>query len=606
MKNKIAIIGSGPTCLYILKQLSDQSTLFKSHIQSISIFEKSKNAGMGMPYNPETTDIHNLSNISSEEIPLLEESFADWLKDQSNETLKNLNITEFPINKSKVYSRLALGNYLKVQFDKIVKKLDDQGITVKIFLGVKIVDIVPNKNSELVKLFTSNSERYDGFNKVIISTGHIWADEDKPKKGYYASPWPIHKILPDKNSYYNFAIGTLGASLSAFDVVTSLAHRHGNFHKSDQGLTFELNKNAKHFKLVMHSAEGWLPHLQYEQEKPIREIYRHTSRDEILGLIDASGFLSLSAFFDTICRPALLEASIKDGDPKLTDLLCQQNFGIKEFIDHMEGKHEYVNSFEGMRKELAQAKEKLELDKPTHWMETLDDLMYCLNFHAEVISAEDHLFFRRNLMPFLMNVIAALPLSSARTLLALYDAGCITLMKGRVEIIDDPSKDGKTIINVSNAGEKTKTISYNMFINCSGQGNIKFEDYPFPTLLKDNFVRKARAKFKSAPDHSFLNSAIKKKNILMTENESYVYTGGIDIDAGYRIIDSYGNPDSRIHDVSFVHTAGCRPYSYGLQACNATSVILVEQLKSDLNLILPINQDSIEDITKIYEDHEDL
>ena len=342
MKNKVAIIGSGPTCIYILKQISDHSIIFKSHIGEVIIFEKSKNAGMGMPYNPETTDIYNLSNISSEEIPLLEESFADWLKNQSKDFLKDLNVTEFPISKSKVYSRLALGNYMKIQFDQIVEKLNNQGIPTAINSGVNIVDIIPNKKSKQVTLVDSETAKYNEFDKVIISTGHIWAEPDRPEQGYFASPWPIHKILPDKNKFYNFTIGTLGASLSAFDVVNSLAHRHGSFQTTENGLSFKLHKDAENFKLVMHSAEGWLPHLQYEQEKPIREIYRHTTREEMLSLIDTSGFLPLSDFFDKVCRPALLEAAEKDGDNTLKKLLSQTDFGIKDRISFCFGPKKMV------------------------------------------------------------------------------------------------------------------------------------------------------------------------------------------------------------------------------------------------------------------------
>lgn len=606
MKKKVTIIGSGPTCIYFLKQFSDQSKEFKSRFHSITIFEKSHNSGMGMPYNPEMTDLYNLSNISSEEIPALEESFADWLKKQPTEILKNLNVTEFPISKSKVYSRLALGHYLKVQFDLIIEKIKAHGIPVQLNLGIEIVDINPIKNTDQVSLIASKNRVYNGFHKVIISTGHIWLDKDKPDYGYYASPWPICKILPNEDAYYNFTIGTLGASLSAFDVVTSLAHRHGSFQKSEKGFTFKLHKGAQNFNLVMHSAEGWLPHLQYEQEKPIREIYRHTNRDELLSLIEDSGFLSIAVFFDTICRPALLKAASLDGDILLTKLLSQSNFGIKEFVEHMENQHEYVNSFEGMRKELNQARKKMKSEKPTYWMETLDDLMYCLNFHAELLSAEDHLILSKHIMPFLMNVIAALPLESAEILLALYDAGCISLKKGFVEIIEDKNANGNTVIKINNETENSERIEYSMFVNCSGQATIEYEDYPFPTLLKNNFVSRSKAKFKSIPKTSLIKTEKMKNKILTTEDEFYLYTGGIDIDAGYRILDPKGLPSSQISDVSFMHTSGCRPYSYGLQACNATSTLLIEQFKKEFLDHSFRENITIEEITEIYESKDNL
>jgi uncharacterized NAD(P)/FAD-binding protein YdhS len=604
MGKHIAIIGSGPSAIYVLKHLHEHASEFRDYIKSITIFEKSPIGGMGMPYHPEMTDIYNLSNISSEEIPMLEESFASWLTSQPCKVLESFNIEEFPISKSKVYSRIALGFYFKSQYDKIIANLRNAGFVLNEYFGVNIIDILPQASNK-VNVLTSNSQILENFSNVIIATGHIWSEKDHPENKYYGSPWPIHKLLPDKNTYFNFTIGILGASLSAFDVVTSLAHRHGTFHKTAGGLSFKLDPLAKKFKIVLHSAEGWLPHLQYEQEKPIREIYRHTDRQEILALIDTSGFLPLDSFFDKICRPALIEAFIKDKNDKLIVLLSQPSTGILEFVEHMEHTHEYVNCFEGMRKEFEQAKEYMDQNKPTHWMETLDDLMYCLNFHAELLAAEDHLFFRKQIMPFLMNVIAALPLPSATILLALYDAGCIELVKGKVEILEASTEVGKTTIQVSNSDEATRAVDYAMFINCAGQGKIAFEDYPFPTLITNGNVRKARAKFKT-PSVPMRNKSSMSNTHLFIDNEVYAYTGGIDVDSGYSVIDSKGNSDTRIHDVSFIHTAGCRPYSYGLQACNATSLILVEQLKRNCTLNAPIQQESIETTTRIYENNPEL
>ncbi|GGW42477.1 FAD/NAD(P)-binding protein [Arenibacter certesii] len=605
MENKIALIGSGPTAVYTLKNLLDNAQSFKGTLKSIAVFDKANVGGMGMPYNPEMTDIYNVSNISSEEIPLLQESFADWLRRQTKKLLSSLNVTEFPISESKVYSRLSLGRYFKSQYNEIIKKLKEHGFIIDEYYGIEIIDIVPDSDNTL-HLLTSSSHIYKGFTKVIVATGHIWPEEDAPDQGYYASPWPIHKLLPKENTYYNFKIGILGASLSAFDVVTSLAHRHGTFHKNRNGLEFKLNSDAGEFKIVMHSAEGWLPHLQYEQERPIREIYRHTDRDELLSLINNSGFMPLDVYFDQICRPALIEAFKKDSNNNCVKLLSEGSTGFLEFIDHMEQTHDYVNSFEGMRNELMQAKAYLDQNRPTHWMETLDDLMYCLNFHAELISAEDHLFFNQKMMPFLMNVIAALPLQSANILLALYDAGCIELVKGKVEVLKESSKKGKTYINVIGENDKIEPMSYSMFINSSGQGKIKFKDYPFPSLIKNNIVSEAKAKYQAAPTTSQNKLSEDEENIVFIEDDVYLYTGGIAIDAGYRVINSKGKSESKIYDVSFIHTAGCRPYSYGLQACNATSLILVEHLKRDFDLVMPATKDSIEEITKIYEKKEAL
>ena len=56
--------------------------------------------GFGMPFNSNTTDKYNLSNISSLEIPDLPYTFAYWLRSQDLSDLEALNVTHFPISES--------------------------------------------------------------------------------------------------------------------------------------------------------------------------------------------------------------------------------------------------------------------------------------------------------------------------------------------------------------------------------------------------------------------------------------------------------------------------------------------------------------------------
>lgn len=601
-KKKIAIIGSGATAIYLLKHINDHSELLTSMFNEISIFEKGVNMGMGMPYNPETTDKYNLANISSEELPELPETFGDWLRKQDAETLESLNVKDLPIDDTAVYSRISLGAYFQDQYNSLIHQLTEKGITVHQINSEEVRDIEAKEKTGSVLLKTQKADEKE-FAKVIIATGHHWFEDDNEKNGYYASPWPIHKLLPASGEYYNHAIGTLGASLSAFDVVSSLAHRHGFFKKKGDELTFELHQKAEGFKIVMHSFEGWLPHLQYEQKYAIREIYRHASREEMLDLIDADGFLRIHTFFDKIGRAALIQAFRKDQMQEMVEKLEQEKIDFKEFIKLMSEDHEYSDSFEGMRKERIEARNSVNQNKPIHWKETLDDLMYCLNFHAELLPAEDHLFLRKEVMSFLMNVIAALPLSSANILLALYDAGCIELIAGKVELLEDQDKPEHTAIQVEKEDGTLKSFHYKMFVNCAGQKNLELEQFPFPSLIKNGNVRKARAKFETINKLENLPKNVNKDLILEEKNELILYTGGVDVDAAYRLIDSSGNPNDNIYDISFTHTSGCRPYSYGLQACSATSKILTEVWLAALSEKSEIDV-GVEKMTELYEDNE--
>lgn len=601
--SNIAIIGSGPTTLYLLKYIWENIAVLKKSINKITIFEKEKVMGMGMPYHPNTTDIYNLSNIASEEIPMLQESLGDWLRKQSKDDLKKLNINVLPIDDTEVYSRVALGHYFQEQFRLLLSALKSTAIEVIEQCECEVTDISQVKEDELIITDCYNKEHT--FSTVVIANGHEWKGEDKIETGYYASPWPIHKLLPKSNDVHNFTIGTLGASLSAFDVVTSLSHHHGVFISEDNKLTYIKNEEAANFKIVLHSSRGWLPHLQYEQQEPIREIYRHYNRNQLLALIDEKGFMSIEDFFDNLCRPALISAFSKDKLFDVVKKLQDETFSFKDLVAMMSEKHEYVNSFEGMRSELVTARKSVNRKIPINWMETLDDLMYSLNYHAELLSAEDHLFFHSEIISFLMNVIAALPLPSAEILLALYDANSIELKAGYVSFPDDTSENNTTKIIVESEDGCKEELEYKLFVNCGGHKNLEIDDYPFQSLVKQGLVQPANAKFTNPNINEKLSSKLDPDTIINEDGIPKLKLSGIDIDSSYRTINKNGTPNYFLYDINFTHTNGLRPYSYGLQACSATSLILVESWLAEIVVGEDVGED-IESITELYEENEKL
>ncbi len=598
--SNIAIIGSGPTALYLLKYIWNHINVLRKSIDKITIFEKEKILGIGMPYHPRTTDIYNLANISSEEIPMLQESFGDWLRKQSKEDLKKFNINTTTIDDSEVYSRVALGHYFQEQFKQLITAIQSTGIQVFEHCESEVLDMSQLKEKELT--ITDAQNKVHTFTTVVIANGHEWKGEDKSDAGYYASPWPIHKILPKNNEVYNFTIGTLGASLSAFDVVTSISHRHGKFITLDNKLKFIKNDNAPNFKIVLHSSKGWLPHLQYEQVEPIREIYRHFDRNQLLALIDDKGFVRIEDFFDKLCRPALIFAFKKDNLLDVVEKLEDKSFSFKDLVALMSEKHEYVNSFEGMKLEMITAEKSVKRKMPIHWMETLDDLMYSLNYHAELLSAEDHLFFHSEITSFLMNVIAALPLSSAEILLALYDAKTIELKAGYVSFDENSFEDNKTKIIVESEDGSTEELEYKLFVNCGGQKKLEIDDYPFQALVEKGLVQCATAPFANQEIDEKVSESIDPDSVMLNDGETKLKLSGIDIDSSYRTINNKGTSNPFLYDINFTHTNGLRPYSYGLQACSATSLILVESWVAQLVEGEDVSED-IESITELYEDN---
>ena len=258
-------------------------------------------------------------------------------------------------------------------------------------------------------------------------------------------------------------------------------------------------------------------------------------------------------------------------------MLENPSFSIEDFAQKMTDEHDYPDAFVGMKTELEEAIKLERKRKPSYWKEALDDLMYTLNFHAELMPAEDHRVLHSKILPFVMNVIAAMPLLSARMLLALHDCGKLEIVPGMAEI-DNPEEGATSTRVVVKNDDKEYSIEYRMFIDCSGQGSVEPADFPFPSLA--NEVREARAFFSNDVNAREINEGDPKIRI---ERGKYLSAiGGVDIDRNYRLIGSQGLPSRRLADIAFPHTTGIRPYSYGLQACNDTARFYVEGLLADL------------------------
>jgi hypothetical protein len=96
-----------------------------------------------------------------------------------------------------------------------------------------------------------------------------------------------------------------------------------------------------------------------------------------------------------------------------------------------------------------------------------------------------------------------------------------------------------------------------------------------------------------------------KSRLLEVGKKQFYLTGGIDIDAAYHIIDRKGNVNEDIYDVSFTHSSGVRPYSYGLQACSATTEIMVESWVHSLKTGGQ-KQGELTEVSKVYRDNHNL
>lgn len=564
----LAIIGGGPSALFTLSHIHNHAEILRHRFNRIVVFEREKSTGPGMPYNRGHTSELNLSNISSEELPQLPETFAAWLEEQSEARLARLGI-ERPIHKTAIYPRVALGDYFQAQFSILSEKLTTEGIIVECHTDSEVCDIRPGAEQGYEIITRQGVALRAG--TVVIATGHAWGhDEDATN---LASPWPIKKILPPEGGFHNFPIGLLGASLSAVDVINVLAHHHGTFQEDDGLLVYTPAPQADSFKLVMHSADGLLSHLQFEQEQPKRELYRHCGEEEILNLANATGHLRITDYFNHICRPALVEALREDGLVSEAGILDDPSFAFEDFTEMMKEKHLSPDPFGLMRSEFEEERKKIRRRKPTRWKEVLDDLMYTLNFHARLLPAEDHLELKSRILPFVMNVMAALPLRSAKILMAVNEAGRLELIPGKAET--EHEKNGP-IIRLKVEGDDAEDIhEYRMFIDCTGQSPVGERSFPFRSLVSAGLVTPALADVLTPGDAGEINPDRLRET---PDGGKRMELGGIAVSDAYQLVSSTGVPSEGLYDIAVPHIAGLRPYCYGLQACDEAAGILVGHL----------------------------
>jgi len=537
MRNKspfrrIAILGGGPSALFIFKRL-----LESGHPDFIvDIYEKSGELGCGMPYGHDGSADEHVTNVSGNEIPELPADMADWVKKVPKDTLDKYHLDPGKFNDYKVLPRLLFGQYLCDQFKVLLQQAKGDGLKTQVYYNTIVQDIVDQPDQQQVEVVTNKGA--DIYDHVIVCTGHLWPKKHEGRApGWFDSPYPPEKIAVKAG----YPVAVRGASLTAIDAIRTLGRHNGRFEKDEKGRLHFYAKSPG-FKIVMHSRNGLLPAVRFHLEDS------HLGKDTVLSpeKIAANreanaGFLSLDYVFEENFKKG-----IREHDPACYEEIKDMN--MEAFVDHMMAKREAQDPFDLLKAEYQEAERSIKTHTSVYWKEMLAILSFAMNYPAKYFSAEDYQRLHRTLMPLISVVIAFVPQSSAETLMAMHEAGCLEM-----KIVDhsaeaEPSEQG---------GADYAGVHYGLFIDCIGQPHIPFDDIPFKGL-------------KAAGTHARLG--------YRDQPDEYLTVPGLAINDRFQLLDAYGGLNERIYIMAVPFIGGYNPDYSGLDFSEAASKLVLDGL----------------------------
>jgi hypothetical protein len=557
-KNKmqtVAIIGGGPSGLFMLKSLLENG----KRERQISIFEKKKKLGAGMPYSVEGANREHITNVSANEIPELVTTVNDWLQTIPDIVLSSYGISKNHFNEFKVLPRLLFGEYLEAQFELLLMAAERAGIIVNTFLEAEVIDIRDFPQENYVGIYL-HPDQFFTFDSVVICTGHAWPKEHEGRiEGYFDSPYPPSKL----EFLADHAVAIRGSSLTAIDAIRTLARHNGSFFENEQGIiSFQKAESSPHFKIVMHSRSGMLPAIRFHLDDP------HLKNTSLLGeaeikkhIQENDGFLSLDFVFENNFKKILLEY-----DPVTYAEIAEMR--LEEFTEKMMNFRENETPFELFEKEFGTAQRSIEKEESIYWKELLAVLSFALNYPAKYLSAEDMIRLNKALMPLISTVIAFVPQVSAVELLALHRSGVLDIVSVGDESQVGVSDEGHIYYQYVD-NESIQRNFYKTYIDCVGQPHLSYSDFPFKGLLEETLSR-ASLQFKDQKK-AIVTKESGNDDVVKKGSNYYLIVPGIAINDTFQAVGKDSRPNERIYIMAVPYISGYNPDYSGLDFCEEAS-----------------------------------
>lgn len=456
---KIAIIGAGPTGIYTLFSL-----LRHNEPLDVSVYEQADEAGVGMPYSDEDNSPMMLANIASIEIPPIQNTYLDWLKTRSKAHLSRYGVNYDTLHERQFLPRILLGEYFRDRFLGLVAQAKEQGFRIQVNESCRVTDL--QAGGEGVRLWLQSETIAESFDLAVIATGHVWPAEEESTRTWFPSPWSglmEAKIPPCR-------VGIMGTSLSGIDAAMAVAVQHGSFIESnDEALTFRLNDGSEALKIVLMSRAGILPEADFYCPVPWEPLHIVTQ-----SAIDKEIAVGADGLLDRVFN--LMAQEIALADRQWSEHIDLSSLDADSFSQTWFHKRQQNNPFHWALANLKEVERNKRERYTVAWRYVILRLHEAVQTIVPHLSDGDRERFSAGLARVFIDCYAAIPPESIRRLLALREAGIISILSLGQDY-EISARQDKTLIT-----RRDKQYTYDVFIDARGQKPLKNKDIPFPHL----------------------------------------------------------------------------------------------------------------------------
>lgn len=457
--SRIAIIGTGPTGIYTLRHL-----LRSGAPLSLTLIERGPQAGIGMPYSPEAASRAMLANIASIEIPPVVIPYLEWLEGRSDAVLARYGLRRADLGERLFTPRLLLGEYYRDQLLTLIRDAAGAGHRITLREAVEVQDIATTPEGLML---ATDQGPAGPFDRAVLATGHQFPDADEATRRYFPSPWSglIDAQIPACR------VGVMGTSLSAIDAGMAVATQHGRFRRDGDDLVFDVDDHdgASALRIVLMSRTGILPEADFYCPIPYEPLTVATG-PALAACLSAPS--PLDAAFD------LIRAEIMQADPAFALRIGLGGLDADSFAEAYFAARAEADPFRWARRNLAEVERNRAARLTVAWRYALLRLHEAVEEIVPDLPEDDRARFDAGLKKVFVDNYAAVPPESIRRLLALRDAGILSLLT-LGEDYDLTRDDAGTVITHSGGTDR-----FAVFIDARGQKALTTEDLPFPTLRR--------------------------------------------------------------------------------------------------------------------------